>query len=243
MQLFGGTVYLTNFHRRTREIERMFLFEATASAALVSGLAATRWKTGDVFAPESLGTSFVGALIGAVLWLLLGLPLLTYVRRTCADYIETVFTDGSMLYLILEHIPHDDLLQGNFKRIVGISVARTGTSFKARIQRLEQRYPRYAGRLGWRAYPRQIRMLSIGLKVVYGLLSLLFIWQAISLWGQLQGGGLDVIWPAQVAGTAMILGALLVGAVMRGQRLAIRYAIVATFLGELPSGKATPASY
>jgi hypothetical protein len=185
----------------------------------------------------------MGALIGATLWLLLGLPLINYVRRTCTDYIESVFTDGGMLYLTLEHLPHDDLFKGSVQRIVGLSGNQTGTSFKARIQRLDQRYPRFARQLGWRPYPQEIRVIENILKAVYAILTLVFLWQLYGLYQQMVAGALDVIWPAQVAGTAMIIAALLVGALMRGQRLAIRYAIVGTLLGELPKGQATPTNY
>ena len=157
-----GTVFLNDLHRRALANERLHLVETTAIAALAGGLSRVKIDEWGVISFGTVQGGLTAALAAAAVWLVLALVLQRLAREGYRTYIGSLLTDTGLLYLALEHDPHETLKPLTRRETLArlhLNPA-AGLSFRGRMLALLRTYAACAGALGFHAYPALWRWLS-----------------------------------------------------------------------------------
>lgn len=151
---------------------------------LIAGIATavTQIRFDDVNLPylPSPGLATLLSLAVAAVWALVALNALNYVRSFLAAYISSILVETGLLYLAIEHDPHDRMRSLGGMPALPNSPARgkADISFKKRMYALVTRYAACANSLGFQPYPAAWRLAlvsmvgaALGVAVLFGYIA------------------------------------------------------------------------
>lgn len=239
-----GTLFLNDLHRRAYVDGRVQLVETTLIAALAGGLSQVRMDEFGIISLSSASGGMLAAGVAAIVWLGLGLLLQRLVRERSRAYIGNLLTETGLLYLVLEHDPHE-ALRPLSRRDTWTRLKLNPTAalnFRGRMLAFLRTYPACASALGFYPYPQVLRWAGRLLDYLMILLAGIFLWQVFAnvldalAYGLVLSPGVKVIaWAVLVlilvrssvgvarrAGLWLSLTDVLQGDVDRGQALLVR---------------------
>jgi hypothetical protein len=174
----SGTLFLNDLYRRAYADGRVQLVETTLIAALAGGLSRVRVDDFGVLMLASIGSGMTAAALAALVWLGLAIMLQRLVREKSRAYIANLLTDTGLLYLVLEHDPHEALRplsrRETWTRLKLNPSA--GLNFRGRMLAFLRTYPACANALGFHPYPLALRWAGRLLDYLMLLLAGVFAW-------------------------------------------------------------------
>lgn len=174
-----GTVFLNDLYRRAFSDGRMHLVETTVIAAIAGGLGRVRVDEWGVVKLGSVSEGLLTALLTAALWLAVGLLLQRLAREFCRAYIANLLISSGLLYLLLEHDPHEALKPLTRRETwTRLKLSpNVGLNFRGRMLAFLRTYPTCVNALGFHPYPAAFRWISRGLDYLLLALAGVFAWQ------------------------------------------------------------------
>ena len=180
----SGTVFLILLRRRIGADYRLHLLETALVAALAGALSMLRIERSGAIIITNPIHGLTTAVIAAVAWLVIGALLYRTFIRLIREYITALLVETGLLYLVLEHDPHDALAPlRRREHLARLNLnAQSALSFRGRMLLFLRTYTGCAGALGFHAYPEFIRrlgrILDYGLLLCAGLFAIL-VWRSV----------------------------------------------------------------
>ena len=175
----SGTVFLAELRRRARADRRLHLVETCAVAALAGGLANIRIDDWGTLSFGGLKSGLLMAVLAAAIWGVAGSLLYQWLQTMYSRYITSLLLETGLLYLVLEHDPHDALAPLRYREILSRLKLnpQAGLSFRGRMLVFLRTYSACAGALGFHAFPAHLRLLGRICDYLLFLLVAIFAWQ------------------------------------------------------------------
>jgi len=166
----SGTVFLTSLRRRIKADYRLHLLETAAISMLAGALTSVHLEYGRIIRIGNPQHALVAGLVAAGLWLVIGTLPYTFLLSRIRAYVTSLLVDTGLLYLVLEHDPHDALKPMRRRETIAKLKLnpQSELSFRGRILIFLRTYSSCAGSLGFHAYPGFVR--RIGMVVNYALI-------------------------------------------------------------------------
>jgi hypothetical protein len=236
-----GSLFLQDLHRRAHADGRLMLIETTAIAACAGALSGVRTTTNDwgLITLEFTPAMLWGALLGAGLWLIAGALLYHYARREHRAYIATLLVETGLLYLVLEHDPHETLplLRRREQWTMLKPGAQANLSFRQRMLAFLRTYPACATTTGFHPYAAfwrwTERILLLG-AVCAAAACALFLWEGVTV--TLAGGP---VFPLKLKLSCWLVLILILvrTALAQARRGGLWLALTSVLIGEVDSGR------
>jgi len=235
-----GTVFLNDLFRRARFDGRMQLVETTVIAALAGLLSRVRLDDFGVLSLASVNSGLFAAAAAALVWLVLGGLLQRWVREKCRAYAAGLLTDTGLLYLVLEHDPHEalrPLTQRESWTRLKLNPA-AGLNFRGRMLVFLRTYPACVHALGFHPYPALLRWLSRGVDYVMILLVGVFAWLVYANVLDALAYGLAISPAVQVAAWAVLALLLIRSTLGMARRCGLWLSLTDVLQGDIDRGRA-----
>ncbi|MBN2081667.1 hypothetical protein JW859_05595 [bacterium] len=236
-----GTLFLTDLDRRARGDARIHLVSTVFLAGLAGLIGNLRLDEWGFFSFGDSAGALWSALGTAALWLGLALAISHFAGTAYRDYIAGVMTDTGLLYLVLEHDPHEvlkPLTQRETWATLRLKPGQDGLSFRGRMLLMLKTYPACVASLGFHPYPQLLRWTARIMDYVLIALTATFacvIYRSVS-------DALAAIPPALPLLKVLawsLLALILVRATLGiTRRTALWLALVDVFVGDIDRGKA-----
>jgi len=238
-----GSQFLYDLNRRAFADGRLHLVETTAIAALAGGLSGIKldeWGTLTVGSPAE-GVTW--AVVAAASWIMVGSILYYFARQGQRAYIGSVLVQTGLLYLVLEHDPHDALkpLRQRETWLRLRSKPGADLSFRQRMLAFLRVYPKCASILGFEAYPQLWRNFEWSLGAV--LVGFIVFYLFLVGQGVLQALSHELEFPLHLkAACWLVLALLLLRAMLAlARKTGLWLALVDVLIGEVDRRQATLA--
>jgi hypothetical protein len=235
-----GTVFLNDLHRRAYLDGRVQLVETAVIAALAGGLSRVRLDEFGVLSLASVRSGLFAAAAAALVWLLLGALLQRWIRDMCRGYVARLLTEAGLMYLVLEHDPHEALRplarRENWARLKLNPAA--GLDFRGRILAFLRTYPACAQALGFHPYPLALRWISRALDYLMIVVAGVFAWLVYANVLNALAYGLVISRGVQLAAWAVLALLLARSTVGMARRTGLWLALTDVLQGEVDRGRA-----
>ena len=238
-----GTVFLNDLYRRAFADGRMHLVETTVIAAIAGGLSRVRLDEWGVLKLGSVNEGLLAALITAALWLAAGLFLQRVARERYRAYIANLLTSAGLMYLVLEHDPHEALRpltrQETWVRLK-LNPA-VGLNFRGRMLTFLRTYPTCVHALGFHPYPAILRWAGRALDYLLLALAGVFAWLVYANILNALAYGLVLSPAVRVIAWAMLLLILVRATLNTARRVGLWLAVTDVLQGDIDRGRAVLA--
>jgi len=235
-----GTVFLNDLYRRARFDGRMQLGETTVIAALAGGLSRVRLDEYGVLSLASLSSGLFAAAVAVLIWLALGGLLQHWGREKCRAYVANLLTETGLLYLVLEHDPHEALRplsrRENWMRLKLNPAA--GIDFRGRMLAFLRTYPACAQALGFHPFPLVLRWIGRTLDYLMIAMVGVFAWLVYANVLNALAYGLVISPGVQLAAWAVLALLLARSTVGMARRCGLWLSLTDILQGDVDRGKA-----
>lgn len=235
-----GTLFLNGLYRRAFIDERVQLVETTVIAALAGGLSRVRIDEFGVIILSSISSGLFAAALAALIWLGLGLLLQRLVRERSRAYIANLLTDTGLLYLVLEHDPHEALRPLSRRETwTRLKLSPTaGLNFRGRMLAFLRTYPACANALGFHPYPLTLRWAGRVLDYLMILVAGVFAWLIFANVLDALAYGLVLAPAVQLAAWAVLALILIRSTLGVARRTGLWLSLTDVLQGEVDRGQA-----